>query len=269
MSDLPEDANPGDEELDLGEVDEEAEGDAGQEDEEHADDGGSDEGQEEGEEAGDVEPPAREGRQAGRRETQSQRLRRQNEELKQELAEARGFRQATEQFRPQQPQVDQAALQRAQQERADRLSMMSPVEAAEYIANEKMQLVAQALQNQQVTIQDRIDKQAYDQQARNSRVHEQYRQQVESLFASERARGNIGADRQSILEYLVGKDAVARASRAAPAQRRAANARVRGQQTRPTGARGDGASGSRRPVPGSAEHDEQLISEFFQSGGRL
>jgi hypothetical protein len=44
---------------------------------------------------------------------------------------------------------------------------------------------------------------------------------------------------------------------------------VAGAQARPTGARGDGASGGRRPAPGSPEHDDMLVAEFFRSGGRL
>ena len=272
MSDIPKDPIPGDEELDLGEVDEADEADAeGQDDADG--EGPSDDGDADEEQAGeeeDVERPAREGRQPGRRETQSQRLRRQNAELQRELAEARGFRDGAEQFRSQpQPQIDYAAQQRAQQERADRLALMSPIEAMEFIANEREQRVAYALQQQQVALQDRIDKQAYDQAARGSRVHERYRQDVEKLLASERARGNVGADRESILAYLVGKDAVSRAARAAPAQRKAASGRVASQQTRPTGARGDGSTGGRRPAPGTPEHDDMLIRQHIQAGGKI
>ncbi len=277
MSDLPEDANPGDEELDLGEIDEaEAEEDGGEGDAGDAGDG--DEGQEEEqqEDAGDV-AAAPSGRQAGKRESQAQRLRRQLEETRQELAEAKGYRNASEQFRAQQsPQVDYAAQQRAQQERADRLAIMSPVEVAEFIANERGQQFQQALLQQQVTLQDRIDKQAYDQKAAYSKVRQDYRKRVEELVASERARGNVGVERESVLAYLRGQDqlaaedaALARATRSAPAQRRAAARRVQGQQTRPTGARGDGASGSRRPAAGSAEDDERIIAEGFAAGQRL
>jgi len=270
MSDIPNDADPGGEELDLGEIDE-AEGDAeGQEggDEDAADDEGpAGEGREdeEGEGRRDVGREARTGR-----KSQSQRLRDRNEQLQRELAEARGFRQAAEQFRPQQQQqADPAAQARAQQERADRLAMMSPVEAAEYIANERAGQFQQALLMQHLNTQDLIDKRDYDSQARSSRLHSQYREEVERTLREKRQAGDLLINREEILDRIIGREARQRASRAAPVQRGAARRRVGAQQTRPTGARGDGPSGGRRPQPGSAEDDERIIAEGFARGERL
>ncbi len=151
MSDIPSGAGgPGDEELDLGEIDDEADGqdEADSDAEGNQADGeleaDSGDPHDEGEDRAEGQARAVEGR--GRRPGRSERLREQLREREREVAELRGFRQAAEQFRPQQqPQIDYAGQQRAQQERMERLSMMSPVEAAEFIANEKAQQFQQQM----------------------------------------------------------------------------------------------------------------------------
>jgi len=257
----------GGEELDLGEIEEVEGQDAGLYGDEAVEEGDAPDEGGDGEEGAeeDVDPSPR------RRPGRSERLREKNAQLERELAEARGFRQAAEQFRTQQQpqQIDYAAQQRAQQERADRLSMMSVDQQIEYVANEKAQQFQQMLLMQQLHTEDQLDKRDFDREARTSRVHSQYREEVERELAAERQRGNLRASRDDILHRLVGRDAVKRAARAAPAQRRSAQRRVEGQQTRPTNGRGDGASGGRRPAPGSPEHDEMLVQQYFQGGGRL
>lgn len=268
MSDLPDTVDDGGEELDLGEIEEGEADDAAEggedgsdgADEEHADDG-----EEEGQE-GDVEPPPppRQGR-----KSQAQRWRERAERAEREAAEARGFRQAAEHFQQRQPQVDPMAAARAQQERAERLAMMSPVEAAEFIANERAQQFQQALLYQQLQTRDELDRRDFNQQARTSRLHQQYKERVESELVRKRQAGDLMASREEILHRLVGEAAMERATRAAPAQRRAASRRVAGQTTRPTNARGDGSAGRGRPAPGSEEHDDMLVDEYFRRGGRL
>jgi hypothetical protein len=264
MSDLP-DASDGGEELDLGEI-EESEIDVGEagEDSDASEDGegaGDLAETEEGAE-GDVAPPPRRGR-----ETQAQRLRRQLAEKDRELAEARGFRQAAEQFRPQQPQQANVEAERVAKWEADNLPMMSPQEVAAYYFNKGQQQVQQAMLVQSLQQEDRLDKRDYDQQARGSRVHAQYRDAVERELAAERQRGNLRATRDDVLHRLVGRDAVERAASAAPAQRRRAERRVASQQTRPTNARGDGgAAGGRRGTWGDPEFDARMASEALRSG---
>ena len=268
MSDLPEPVDDGGEEFDLGEI-EEGETDDAPEAGEHAGEDGADEehaddGEEEGQE-GDVEPPPpRRGR-----PTQAQRLRERLAETERKLAEATGYQRAAEQFQQRQPQVDPMAAARAQQERAERLAMMSPVEAAEFIANEREQRVQQALLYQQLNFKDELDKRDFNQQARNSRDHQRYRDQVESEIARRRQNFDYNTTREEVLQRLVGAAAMERANRAAPAQRRAASRRVAGQTTRPTNARGDGSAGRGRPAPGSEAADDALVAEYFSRGGRL
>lgn len=262
MSDLP-DPQPGDEELDLGEIEEEAdEADAPGDDGEEGDAADDGQGQEE---EGDVDPPPRQGRksQAQRWRERSERTERELQALKNQFT---GFTQASQQVR-QQPDPGLARQQAEQRQQA--LEMMSPLQQAEYIANEKAQQFQQAMLFQSLQNEDRLDKRDFDLAARTDRTRAQYKDRVEQELATERQAGNLRANREDIFYRLYGRDIADRAARAAPRQRRAAAANVARQQTRPGGARGDGASGGRRPAAGSPEDDDRLVDEYFKSGGRL
>jgi hypothetical protein len=147
--------------------------------------------------------------------------------------------------------------------------MMSPLEQAEFIANEKAQQFQQAMLFQSLQNEDRLDKRDFDFAARTDRTRAQYKDRVEQELAVERQAGNLRATREDIFYRLYGRDVAERAARAAPRQRRAAAANVARQQTRPGGARGDGASGGRRPAPGTPEDDDRIIEEGFRNGMRL
>jgi hypothetical protein len=267
MSDIP-NPPPGGEEPDL-EIEDDVEIGSPGEGEDTGEDGEGPGGEagEAGESAGDEgevepEPRPRQGR-----KSEAQRWRDRAERAEREAAEARGYRQATEQFgayrQPQGPSP--AELERQQQQEAERLSMLSPQEVSAYYYNKGRQELQQTLLMQQLQTEDRIDKRDFDQQARSSRVHGQYKDAVERELVQERNRGNLRVTREDILHRLVGRDAVDRAARAAPAQRRAAQSRVASQQTRPTGARGDGAAGA-RGKPGDPAYDEALAIEGMRKG---
>lgn len=263
MSDLP-DPEDGGEELDLGEI-EEAEADevdAGADDGEEGDAAGDGA---EGQEEGDVEPPPRQGR-----KSQAQRWRERSERTERELAalknQFQGFTQASQ---TRQPQLDPAAQARQQEELARQLEMMSPQQVAQYYYQQGQQQIQQAMLMERLQTEDRLDRRDFEIAARSSRLHQQYRDRVEQALQTERQNGNLRASREEILHRLYGQDAIERASRAAPRQRRAAAANVARQQTRPGGARGDGAAGGRRPAPGTPEHDDMLVEQYFKEGGRL
>ena len=212
------------------------------------------------------EPPAPRRSGGGSETIRAQRRARQEAEarataLEREVAELRGFQQGISQRQP----VDPQAAQRAEQEFYASLEMMPPAQAYQAIVARERQNVGTALQQIEFRSNDRADKQAYDIAARTSRVHQQYRSQVEQTLASERAAGR-NPDREVILKFLVGNDVLERASRAAPAQRNGAAARVASQQTRPTGARGDVAAKGRRPQPGSLEADIALVEAAIARG---
>jgi hypothetical protein len=230
--------------------------------------GDADEQEGEGEEAEDVtaEPPAPR-RGGGSQTIREQRRRAQEAEqraaqLERELAEARGFQQGM-----QARTVDPQAAARAEQEFYASLEMMPPAQAYQALMQRGQQQIGNVVQNLQFQTNERLDKQAYDAAARTSRVHQQYRSQVESTLAAERAAGR-NPDREVILKYLVGNDVLERANRAAPAQRTGAARRVASQRTQPTGARGDVAARGRgaRLVPGTPEHDDWLVAEGIRSG---
>lgn len=249
MSDMPREPLPGADETYLDDLDQPMpEGDDPVE--EFDDDPGGEEGPDDQPE-GEDEPAVAE---QPRRRTQAQRLRERLDKQDRELAELRARQQA-----PTQPQYapDPYAAQRAAAEENERLQLMSPAEASRYFYEKGQREFQQAMVRQQLQTQDLVDKQAYDSASRSSRIHQQYAARVESTLAEERRLGNLGTTRQAILNYLVGQDAIERAGRAAPAQRRAAAGRVASQQARPTGARGNGARQARQPDQDSA--DEALL----------
>lgn len=241
----------------------EAEGDEGGGDAEGDADVGE-EGQGEEEDVLGEQPAPRRG--GGSQTIREQRRRAQEAEaraaqLERELAEARGFQNGM-----QARQVDPQAAARAEQEFFQSLDLLPPAQAYQALMQRGEQRIGAVVQNLQFQTNDRIDKQTYDFAARTSKVHQQYRSQVETTLAAERAQGR-NPDREVILKFLVGNDVLERANRVAPAQRNAAARRVAGQQTRPTGARGDvAARGRGRLVPGTPEHDDWLVNEAIKRG---
>jgi hypothetical protein len=263
MSDHP-DPQDGGEELDLGEIDEaeDQEADALADGEEG--DAGDDDGQGQ-EEEGDVDPPPRQGR-----KSQAQRWRERSERNERELQalknQFQGFTQASQ---TRQPQIDPLAAQRQQEELDARLSMMSPQEIARYYYQQGQQQIQQVTFYQNLQLEDKLDKRDFDAAARTDRKRAQYRDRVEQAYNAEIQAGNLRAKRDDIFHLLSSRDAEARATRDTPRQRRAAAANVARQQTRPGGARGDGAAGGRRPAPGTPEDDDRIIEEGFRNGMRL
>lgn len=232
MSDLPRDPDvdgPGDDDAELDqpddletEIDDEAEA--------------GDEPEPEGDE--EPEPPPRQTRRERGRAfgEQIRELRTQNENLGRQIEELR---------RPAPQRVDPAAQQAAEAQFFEQLEMMPPREAYRALLQYGQRIVGQQLQMQQVNTQENFDKQSYEARAQSSRVHQQYATRVEALVATERARGNM-VPRETALKFLLGEDAINRANRVAPAQRRAGAARVAAQTVPPRGARGDVARGGPR-----------------------
>lgn len=276
MSDIPRDQRDPQprEEADLGEIEELEdaaldEGEAGD---------GADEGQDgedEGEDAADEdeveevadEPAPRRG--GGSQAIRQQRARAQAAER--ELAEERRQRQEDRQrlqLLEQRITQDPQAAARAEQEWYQSLELMTPAEQARQIMTRGRQEFAQHFQALQFQSNDRLDKQAYDAQARINPIFKKYAPDVERVLAAERAAGR-NPDREVILDVLYGREMRQRAERAAPAQRRAGAARGAAQRTQPTGARSTVAPGSRRPAPGSAEADEALINAAIARGERV
>lgn len=267
MSDIPRGEAPP-EELDLEGEEDGIDDGAAVEDQGTGEDGEGAGDQADAEESADLEDGVAAQPQRARRLSQSERLRDRLERTERELAEARGFQRAAEQFRPQQQMgPSPAELAEQQRQEAERLALMSPQEVAAHYYQKGQQEFQRALLMQQLASEDRLDKREYDGQARTSRIHQQYRDRVEAELARERNAGNLRANRDDILARLVGRDAMDRATQAAPRQRQAAANRQRQQQARPTNGRGDAANnGARRGTWGDPEFDARMAAEALRKG---
>ena len=160
------------------------------------------------------------------------------------------------------------AAARAEQEFYASLELMPPAQAYQAIVARERQNVGTALQQIEFRSNDRADKQGYEIACRTSPAREKYRPEVERVLAAERAQGR-NPDRETIYRFLLGDETDKRMSRAVPGQRAAGARRIAQQRTQPTGARGDGARGQRRPQPGTPEHDEMLVMEGIRQGRNL
>jgi signal transduction histidine kinase len=243
---------PEGEDLDLDlDVEEGADDDGGEP--EGSDDGGAGEEEAEGD---DVEPAPRRGGGAAT----PRNLRRRAQEAERALAAERAERTALDARLRQLEQrqaVDPQAAARAAAERAERRRLMAPDELVADVTQELRQEFTGAFQTLQFQQQDALDKADFRASTATSRVRQAYVERVEQALAAERAAGR-NWNREAVFKFLYGDDMEKRASRAAPAQRRAAAARVAGQTTRPVGARG-GAAPARRQPADSYEADRALI----------
>lgn len=158
-----------------------------------------------------------------------------NAELQRRLA-------ALEQRPAPQPQADPAAAQRADEQFWAELDLLPPAEAMRRVYARAQNETRQAFYQQQLTTQETLDRQQYDAKASTSRIHQQYRERVESLVASERQRGNVVL-REPALAWLHWQDFQARSGRAAPAARRGAQARLAAQTVNPASGRSAVARG--------------------------
>lgn len=260
MSDRPLDPELG-EEQDLGEI-EEIETDGVDETDGEQDAGGDDVDAEDEEGQGeeeDVDPPPRRGggaktpRDLRRR---AQEAERQAADTKRELEE---LRQRQNAFEARQANDPQAAARAAAQE-AEAVALMSPAEAAQYYYRKGQQEFNAVIQRMQAQNQDAVDRNAYEARSATSVLHQRYADRVEQVLRDERREGR-SPPREVILKYLIGEDAMRRATAAAPGQRRTAARRVQSQRTRPGGARGDGAR------PAGARNQEDADERLLRSIG--
>ncbi len=232
MSDIPA-GQPGEDELDLGEIVDDLEPEPDEPEPEIEDDEPEPDGE---------EPPEPVTPRQGRR-GQAERLRARLERTERDLAELRTQRQQPAPA----PAIDPAAAQRAEQEFFASLELMPPAEAHRAVWNRAQQQFGQQLLGQQLQTQNTLDKQAYDAEARTNPVYRRHAAAVEALVRQEHARGNF-IWREAAIAHIDFQDRKARAATAAPRQQRAAARRVAGQQTRPGSTRSDGAAGGRVPA---------------------
>ena len=185
--------------------------------------------------------------------------------LERENAELRGFQAGAT---SRQQQADPQAAARAEQEFYQSLELMPPSQAYQAVVQRERQQFGAAFQQLQFNQQDLADQTRFEASCARSPVRETYREKVEAYRQDQLRRGFI-ISREESFHLLYGRELEARSNRAAPRQRVAAAARVAGQRTRPTGARGDVSPGGRRPAPGSAEADWAAINAAVARGEKV
>ncbi len=225
---------PLEEDIDLGEIEEDGggEGEEGS-DAEAPDDIESPEGDEEAEvEERDV---------AERRPSRSQNR---VSNLTRQLAEERTARERIERdlaelrTRSLQPPADPAAQARAAAEEAERVRQMMPEEQIAYFRNRDRQEFGSALQGIEFRMMDRADKLAWQASCERNGQRARLNDRVEQVLQDYRSRGQ-NAEREQVYKYVLGDELDRKASGQLPRQRAAAARRVAAQTTRPGSARGD------------------------------
>jgi len=273
MSDIPRQPAPEDVLAD-GQVEDEAaddvealESDADGEAGDDGDAGGEDEGGQDEEVLADDPPPPRRGggsqavREQRRRAQEAERL---VAEKEREIAELRGFRNGVTARQP----ADPNAQAKAEQEFYAQLELMPLPDAIRAATQRAQGQVGQYVGDLEFRLNDRADKAAYDAEARVNPIFKRFQPEVERVLAAERSAGR-NPDREVILDVLYGREMRQRASRVAPAQRRAGAARVAAAQARPTGARSTAPAAPRRPAPGSIEADRAAIAAAIARGEKV
>lgn len=265
MSDVPGAVPVEDEESSLGEIEEDVEG------EDAADDDGGDSEADAGDDGG-AEDDAPEGQAGGvaPRESRRARLARENRELREQLAEARGARSVLErQPPPQQPVYDPQAQARADAALLEQLQQMDPAQALIHVRNLEQQRFGQALGQVRAETQDAIARSRFEDRMERNSTYKQYGPRVIEAVQQARAQGNYALTYEAAFRYMVGDEMVQKAERAAPAQARRGAARVARQTVRAPSGRGDVTGGGRRPVPGSREADEAAIRDADARGIKI
>ncbi len=216
----------------------------------------------------EIEPEPRRG--GGSQTIRAQRARAQAAEeraakAERELAEARGF-QAGAMSRQQQP--DPQAAARAEQQFYESLQYMTEEQKFQAVVNRERQQIGGYLQQLQFNQQDLVDQTRFEASCARSPTRDAYREKVEAYRQDQLRRGFV-ISREEAYHLLLGRDTEARANKARPAQARNAARRVAGQQARPTGARSNMPTQSRRPAPGSAEADWAAIDAAVARGEKV
>ncbi len=186
------------------------------------------------------EPPAR---QPTRGENRVAKATREAAEAKREAAELKARLAALEQ-RGTQPSPE------AQRERQQRLADMEPLEREVFLMKEDR--AAEKFQTQ-----DRLDKMAFDALCARNPAASRLQSKVESELAALRGRGQ-NVDREVMLKFVIGEQALANGARATNKTAKAAAGRRAQQAARPGSPRGDTPAADRREINTKAARDKRL-----------
>lgn len=134
--------------------------------------------------------------------------------------------------------------QETPEQREQRLALLDPVERMRVEMHESQQVSQRQMQAMAFTLQDTSDKATYDAKALVDSLYAKWAPKVESELAALRAKGQ-NVPRETMLEYLIGKAALAGRKPQGQQQRRDAGRRMARNRTNPGSSRSD-AAGERR-----------------------
>lgn len=147
-------------------------------------------------------------------------------------AEERGRREGLERQR-----VERQTTESAEYER-QRVALMTPDEKVDYYRQQDRQELDRRFGQMQFQQAVATDKMGFQALCTAKPAYAAVADEVEKRIADEHAKGNF-VSREALAKYVIGERMVERGTRAAPKQRKAADARVAQQTARPVSARGD------------------------------
>lgn len=245
---------PLEEDADLGEIEENGDGEGDAPDaEDAADDEAQGDGGEEAEVDAEEDGPERNVGRGRSRDTirtlraRSQEAERRLKDLDSQLQELRS--------RPAQQQTDPYAAQRAAEAERELLATYTPEQISQHFYQKGMQQTAQALNALRIEGLDRSDKSAFESRCERSPARAALASEVEKQAQAYLRQGQM-ANREDIFAYLFGKEALRKAEQGQSSRQRGqAQRRVAAQTTRPGSGRGDVARGGSRQ---RSQEDEDL-----------
>jgi hypothetical protein len=141
-----------------------------------------------------------------------------------------------------QPQLPQGE---SPEQRAQRLALLTPEERITETLRESEARHAQELRGLQFSILDGNDRAAFEAKATVDPLFAKWKPRVETELATLRQQGQ-NVDREKLMFYLIGKNAVEGRSKEVGKQKRAAQVRVNAQRTRPSNSGSDTAANRTR-----------------------
>lgn len=151
----------------------------------------------------------------------------------------------------------QQRLQESAAERENRLAAMDPVDRTNYLLHEMRQQTTAEINQIRFEAQDSADKTAFNALCASNKAAAAVKDEVEAKLKEMRAAGTT-APRETVLRYILGDRALARAPRAVAKAERQATANHERQQGRPASGRGDASASDGRKAGDVAARNKRL-----------
>lgn len=215
---------------------------------------------EEADQPDEPQPLRTEDRQTGQQDRQPSRRDRRIETLTSALAETR---QRNEELNRRIDQIFAGQNNRPSQgetpeQREQRRALMTPEERLQETIRESNDTHRREMAQLQFTLKDGSDRAAFEAKCTVDPFYAKWKPKVEEELASLQRQG-MTADREKVLYYLIGKNAVEGRGKQGKQQRQEAQRRVAANRTRPANAGNDTGGGRSRPNSLERRLENQLI----------